>query len=174
MTVVTALTDGLVYRELPDMALPTTDGRSVSLARLDGVTVVNACPGTVPPLRSAIPGWEQISAARVCTPLSFGFRGHHPALQAADSDAVPGFSVQDTDRRREIVERLCLSFPLVPDAQLALQGAIGLSGLETDDMILLERIATVCKDGRFARDFHHVDAPGRNARDVLTRQRDCT
>src|SRR5262249_10218120 len=62
---------------LPDIALAATDGRTVSLARCQGRTVVYAYPRMGKPGQIAlIDGWDEIPGARGCTPQSCAFRDH--------------------------------------------------------------------------------------------------
>lgn len=153
---------------LPDIALAATDGRSISLARLAGRTVVFAYPRTGEPGKpSLVPDWDQIPGARGCTPQSCAFRDLHTELKAAGAKAVFGLSTQDTSFQKEAAERLHLPFPLLSDEKLALTRAIRLPTMEVAGLTLIKRLALVIDDGKVANCFYPVFPPDRNAGDVL-------
>ena len=66
-------------RRMPDIALPTTAGRSVSFARLPGRTIVYCYPWTGRPGLPNPPGWDDIPGAHGSTPQTEGFRDLMPA-----------------------------------------------------------------------------------------------
>ena len=150
------------------LALPATDGTSVSLGRLAGRTVVFAYPRTGRPGQiSLVDNWDMIPGARGCTPQSCAFRDHHAELLTAGTARVLGLSTQDTTYQREAVERLHLPFPILSDEQLALTRALRLPTMEVAGQILLKRFALVLDDGRITKVFYPVFPPDRNAADVL-------
>jgi peroxiredoxin len=154
--------------QMPDLALPTTDGSSVSLSRLAGRTVVYAYPRTGRPGQiSLVDNWDMIPGARGCTPQSCAFRDHHTELLTAGAARVFGLSTQDTAYQREAVERLHLPFPVLSDETLALTKALRLPTMEVAGQILLKRFALILDDGRIAKVFYPVFPPDRNAADVL-------
>ena len=158
----------LVGSQVPDLALPATDGTSVSLGRLAGRTVVFAYPRTGRPGQIAlVDNWDMIPGARGCTPQSCAFRDHHAELLTAGAARVLGLSTQDTTYQREAVERLHLPFPILSDEQLALTRALRLPTMEVAGQILLKRFALVLDDGRITKVFYPVFPPDRNAADVL-------
>lgn len=90
-------------RRVPDVVLPATDGSSVSLTALPGLTVVYAYPRTGRPGEiSVMDDWDMIPGARGCTPQSCAFRDHHAELAAAGATHVFGLSTQDTAYQREM------------------------------------------------------------------------
>jgi len=154
--------------QLPDLALPATDGSSVSLGELGGRTVVYAYPRTGRPGQIAlVDNWDMIPGARGCTPQSCAFRDHHAELLMAGAARVFGLSTQDIAYQREAVERLHLPFPILSDERLALTRALRLPTMEVAGQILLKRFAMVLDDGRVAKVFYPVFPPDRNAADVL-------
>ena len=154
--------------QVPDVALPATDGSVVSLGTLGGRTIVYAYPRTGRTGQVAfVDNWDMIPGARGCTPQSCAFRDHHAELLAAGAARVLGLSTQDTSYQREAVERLHLPFPVLSDEGLTLTGALRLPTMEVADQILLKRLALVLDDGRITKAFYPVFPPDRNAADVL-------
>lgn len=153
---------------MPDIALPATDGRTVSLARLPGRTVVFVYPRTGRPGQiGLVDDWDQIPGARGCTPQSCGFRDLHGALQAAGAKNVFGLSTQDTAYQQEAVARLHLPFAILSDTRLALTRALTLPTMTVASLTLLKRMAWVIDDGQISQLFYPVFPPDRNAGDVL-------
>jgi peroxiredoxin len=156
-------------RPIPDVPLPATDGRRISLARLAGRVVVFAYPRTgVPGQASLVEHWDSIPGARGCTPQACAFRDHALELEAAGADAVFGLSTQDTAYQREAAQRLQLPFPLLSDHELKLARALDLPTMEVAGHTLLKRLAMILDDGRITTVFYPVFPPDRNAREVLT------
>ena len=154
--------------ELPDVALPATDGSSVTLSRLAGRSVVFAYPRTGRPGQVAlVDDWDMIPGARGCTPQSCAFRDHHAGLLTAGAAHVLGLSTQDTAYQREAVERLHLPFPILSDEAMALTRAMRLPTMEVGGMTLIKRLALVIDNGRIGKVFYPVFPPDRNAADVL-------
>jgi len=153
---------------LPDIALPATDGRAVSLARCQGRTVVYAFPRMGKPGQIAlIDGWDEIPGARGCTPQSCAFRDHFKELTAAGAAQVFGLSTQDTAYQAEAVARLHLPFAILSDERGELANALRLPSMQVAGLTLLKRLALVCDDGRISKVFYPVFPPDRNAGDVL-------
>lgn len=153
---------------LPDVALVATGGATVTLAKLPGRTVVFAYPRTgVPREPSLVADWDQIPAARGCTPQSCAFRDLYRDLQAAGAARVFGLSTQDTAYQREARDRLHLPFELLSDEAQAFSGAARLPTMQVAGKTLISRLALVIDDGRIAKVFYPVFPPDRNANDVL-------
>ena len=124
---------------LPDIALPATDGSHVPLAQRAGRVVVFAYPRTGEPGKPALAqDWDMIPGARGCTPQACAFRDLHGELIAAGAAGVFGLSTQDTDYQLEAATRLHLPFSLLSDAKLALTKALGLPTMEVAGLILLK------------------------------------
>lgn len=154
--------------QVPDVALPATDGSSVSLGKLAGRSVVYAYPRTGRPDQIAIvDNWDMIPGARGCTPQSCAFRDHHAELLMAGAARVFGLSTQDTAYQREAAGRLHLPFPILSDERLMLTTALRLPTMEVAGQRLLKRFALVIDDGRVTKVFYPVFPPDRNAADVL-------
>lgn len=154
--------------QMPDLALPATDGRSITLARVSGRSVVYVYPRTGRPDQIAlVDDWDMVPGARGCTPQSCAFRDHHSELFAAGATHVLGLSTQDTAYQREAAERLHLPFAILSDEKLVLTKALRLPTMEVAGLTLLKRMALVIDDGRITKVFYPVFPPDRNASDVL-------
>lgn len=153
---------------VPDIALPATDGTSISLASLSGLTVVYAYPRTGRPGDIAVvDDWDMIPGARGCTPQSCAFRDHHAELRAAGAAHVFGLSTQDTAYQREMAERLHLPFLVLSDQSLALARILRLPTMQVAGLTLLKRLTMIIEDGLILKVFYPVFPPDRNAADVL-------
>jgi peroxiredoxin len=154
--------------QMPDLPLPATDGRSVSLARVSGRAVVYAYPRTGRPDQIAlVDDWDMIPGARGCTPQSCTFRDHHGELLEAGAAHVFGLSTQDIAYQQEAVARLHLPFAILSDEKLALTKALLLPTMDVAGLTLMKRMALVIDDGRITKVFYPVFPPDRNASDVL-------
>jgi len=153
--------------KLPAVALPATDGTTVTLATVPGRVVVYGYPMTGQPGVSLPDGWDQIPGARGCTPQSCAFRDHHAELKAAGATAVYGLSTQDTAYQHEAATRLHLPFPLLSDSQLTFATAARLPTMIVDSKTLLNRFALVLDEGVVSALFYPVFPPDQNAGDVL-------
>jgi peroxiredoxin len=158
--------DHLVDLSVPPIALPSTDGRTVTLSELEGRLVVYAYPRTGDPKTGVPQGWDEIPGARGCTPQSCAFRDHYQELANLDA-RVFGLSTQSTAYQREAVERLHLPFPLLRDEQLAFTTALSLPTFEFEDMTLIKRLTLVLRHGTIEHVFYPVFPPDRNAPDVI-------
>jgi peroxiredoxin len=153
--------------DLPDIALPATDGSQVSLARCEGRVVVFAYPRTGEPGKPALADdWDMIPGARGCTPQACAFRDLHAELIAAGAMSVFGLSTQDTGYQVEVANRLHLPFPLLSDVKLTLTKALRLPTLEVAGLTLMKRLALIIDDGRIAKVFYPVFPPDENAAEV--------
>ena len=148
---------------LPDVALPATDGRRVSLHAVKGPVVVYAYPMTGRPDRALPEGWDDIPGARGCTPQSCAFRDHHAELRALGAVEVFGLSTQSPEDQAEAAARLHLPFALLSDAELILARALGLPTFEVEGRVLLRRLTLLIQDGRITRLCYPVFPPGSDA-----------
>jgi peroxiredoxin len=163
--------DHLRGATLPPVALPATDGSTVRLDELPGLTVVVAYPrtgrpGQEPPGGEA--GWNAIPGARGCTPEVCSFRDER-ARFAERGARLLGLSTQDTDYQREVVERLHLPYPLLSDAALELTRALDLATFEVDGMTLIKRVTLIVRDGVIADVVYPVFPPDQGAELALAR-----
>jgi peroxiredoxin len=157
----------LVGTRLPPVALPATDGATVTLSTIPGRVVVYGYPMTGQPGVALPVGWDDVPGARGCTPQTCAFRDHQAELRAAGATATFGVSTNGLDYQREAAERLHLPFPLLSDEALALTHAADLPTLTVDGRVLLKRFALVLDDGCVTKVFYPVFPPDQNAPDVL-------
>ena len=150
---------------MPDIALPTTAGREVNLARAAGMTILFCYPWTGRPGLANPPNWDDIAGAHGSTPEAEGFRDLHAGFRQVDA-AVFGLSTQPTAYQRELVDRLRLPFEIVSDERFALQKAMALPTFATDGVTYLKRLTLAIREGRIERIYYPVAAPAAHAREV--------
>ena len=158
----------LPHAMVPPIALPSTRGREVVLAResQEHRVVVYAYPRTGEPDKELPPGWDAIPGARGCTPQSCGFRDAHAELARLGA-AVYGLSTQTTEYQREMAERLHLPFEVLSDADLRFGRALKLPTFEVAGMTLFKRLTLVLFRGEVEHVFYPVFPPDQSARRVL-------
>lgn len=156
-----------VGAKLPTLALPATNGDTVDLASLHGISIIYVYPRTSPPDAPPIVGWDLIPGARGCTPQSCDFRDHHAELLNAGAAHVFGLSAQSTAYQTEAVERLHLPFPLLSDDKLELASQLEMPTFSAGGMVLFKRTTLLIRDGVVFHAMHPITEPERNAKDVL-------
>ena len=159
--------DHLTGAAVPSVPLPATDGRTVDLAGLGGLTVVFAYPLTGRPDQPLPEGWDAIPGARGCTPEACAFRDHAADLVKFGADHLFGLSTQDTAYQAEAAVRLRLPFALLSDAELRLAQALRLPTFRADGRALLKRLTLVLRDGVVVRAFYPVFPPDAAAGRVI-------
>lgn len=152
--------------QVPDTPLPSTDGQSVSLARLSGHWIVFVYPWTGRPGLANPPHWDGIPGAHGSTPEAEGFRDAYSAFRELDFDVL-GLSGQTTADQQEFAKRMHLPFPLLSDAVGALRTALTLPTFETGGVIYLKRLTFVLHNGKIERTVYPVHPPHTHARDLL-------
>lgn len=153
---------------LPGVALPSTDGGTVSLAGLPGRTVLYGYPRTGEPDKDPLtPDWDLIPGARGCTPQSCSFRDHFAELKGLGVRHVFGISTQSTVYQQEMATRLHLPFAVLSDEALAFTRAARLPTFTVAGHTLLKRFALVIDEGRVSQVFYPVFPPDRSAQDVI-------
>ena len=157
----------LIGMKLPDLALPSTTGEIIELARLKGTSVIFAYPMTGRPDIALPDNWDMIPGARGCTPQACTFRDLYKDLQAVGADHIFGLSVQSSDYQLEAVNRLHLPFPLLSDHAGGLLSALKLPVMNVEGMVLFKRLTLICENGRIEKTFYPVFPPDRSAMDVL-------
>lgn len=153
---------------IPSIPLPATDGSTVDLSALPGLTVLYAYPRTGRPGEPNPDGWDAIPGARGCTPQTCAFRDHFAELQSLGVAHLYGLSTQNTAYQRELAERLHLPFPILSDEHLVLTKALRLPTFTTNGLTLLKRLALILRDGVIEHVFYPVFPPDQNAADVVT------
>jgi peroxiredoxin len=158
--------DHLASLRLPDMALMSTVGTAVNLAKLMGRTVVYCYPRTGRPDQARPAGWDLIAGARGCTPQSCAYRDHYQELQSLHAD-VYGLSTQDSAYQQEAMLRLRLPFPLLSDADLEYVKALRLPTFTVEGMTLIKRVTLIVEDGVIIKVFYPVFPPDQDAANVI-------
>lgn len=161
--------DHLRCMTLPDVSLPATDGAVVSLAALQGRSVIFAYPRTGRPDVALPDGWNDIPGARGCTPQSCAFRDLYADLRALGVDHLFGLSTQDSAYQAEAVLRLHLPYAMLSDQGLALRDALRLPSFEVAGEVLLKRLTLICRDGVIEDVIYPVFPPDENASQVVER-----
>jgi peroxiredoxin len=164
----------LVGIALPDLRLPSTQGRAESLAELaGGLLVAYVYPRTGTPGEPLPAGWNDIPGARGCTPQSCAYRDRLAEFTELGASLI-GVSAQGPDEQREFAEREHIPFPLLSDAGLQLAESLGFPTFEVDAMTLYKRLTLVAEGGRIVKAFYPVFPPDRNAAEVLAWLRDAS
>jgi peroxiredoxin len=159
--------DHLEGLNLPSLPLATTNGTSVDLGSLPGLTVVYAYPMTGRPDTPLPEDWDMIPGARGCTPQSCAFRDHFADLTALGVNHLFGLSVQPTDYQQEAATRLHLPFPLLSDADYQLTNRLPLPTFDSSGIRLLKRLTLMIRDGQIIKAFYPVFPPDQNAQAVM-------
>jgi len=159
---------GLVGRRLPALGFYATDGRPVDLAALGpGRSIIFVYPLTGRPGVDLPNGLLEIHGARGGTEQASWLRDHHAEILTAGAARVYGLSAQSTGYQRELVHRLRLPYPLIPDPRLTLADTLGLPTFTAADMTLYERLTLIVADGLVEHVFHPIPEPASHARDVM-------
>ncbi len=158
----------LVGVTIPPVGLVATDDSSVTLAALQGRTVVFGYPRTGEPGKiGLVDDWDMIPGARGCTPQTCAFRDLFAELKVAGARHVFGLSTQSNGYQAEMASRLHLPFPVLSDEKLVLTNALNLPTMEVAGLTLIKRLALIIDDARITHVFYPVFPPDRNAGDVL-------
>jgi peroxiredoxin len=157
----------LTGMNMPDLALPATDGALVNLSKLKGRTVLYVYPRTGVPGVDPPEGWDQIPGARGCTPQSCSFRDHAGELRRLGVGQIYGLSTQDGAYQREAATRLHLPFAILSDEKLAMTRALNLPTFTVAGMTLLKRMALIIDNGKIIKVFYPVFPPDKNAEEVI-------
>jgi peroxiredoxin len=158
--------DHLQGRELPQVALASTDGDELDLSAVPGRVVIFCFPRAGRPGVPLPDGWNDIPGARGCTPQSIGFRDRFDEIRALHAQVV-GVSVQSLDDLAEIASRLKLPFPLLSDQALDFACGLDLPTFEAAGMTLLKRVTLIALDGVIEKVFYPVFPPDRAAEEVI-------
>jgi peroxiredoxin len=150
---------------LPDIDLPATSGRAVSLARIAGMAIVYVYPWTGRPGLPNPPGWDDIPGAHGSTPEAEGFRDLYAGFRQVDT-MVLGVSTQPTAYQQELVGRLKLPFELISDAGFELQRALALPTFTTGGVSYLRRLTIAVNNGRIERVYYPIPLPAAHPREV--------
>jgi len=151
---------------LPGCPLPSTLGGFVSLAAIDGRTIIFVYTWTGRPGLPNPPDWDTIPGAHGSTLEAEGFRDHYRDFENLGC-AIFGLSSQDSEHQREFSERLRLPFALLSDAGLKFADSLALPRFTTGGMNYLKRLTIAARDGRVEKIFYPVHPPDSHAAEVL-------
>lgn len=152
--------------ELPQIALPSTAGVDIQLARIAGRMAVFVYPFTGTPGEPNPPGWDDIAGAHGSTPEALGFRDLM-AMFAVKGVKVFGLSAQPLPQQEAFARRQSLTFPLLSDAGLRYADALRLPRFETGGITYLKRLTFIVRDGVIERTIYPVHPPDAHAQEVL-------
>ena len=159
--------DHLLGADLPDLTLPSTEGRSVNVRdAAEGLLVLYLYPRTATPGEALPAEWDSIPGARGCTPQSCGFRDHASRFSELGS-TVMGVSSQTTDEQRHFAQRMRVPFALLSDPDLRLATELQLPTFEAGGMRLFKRVTLVAERTNIVKVFYPVYPPDRNAEEVI-------
>jgi peroxiredoxin len=151
---------------LPPIDLPSSDGSSVDLATLPGLSVIAVYPWTGRPGEPNPPHWDDIHGAHGSTPELEGFRDLYEDFRKHDT-RIFGLSRQSTDYQRELVDRLGLPFAILSDEHGSFSDAFALPSFTTGGTSYVKRLTLVVRDGEVEWVFYPVADPAGHAREVL-------
>lgn len=151
---------------IPDISLPATSGRTVSLARIPGRAVVFCYPWTGRPGLPNPPNWDTIPGAHGSTPEAEGFRNLYLGFEEIPT-ALFGLSMQAQDEQQEFAQRLGLPFELLSDATGSFRRSLDLPVFAAGGKLYLKRLTLILRDGLIEQVFYPVHPPDAHAREVL-------
>ncbi|MEV4639999.1 MerR family transcriptional regulator [Actinoplanes sp. NPDC049548] len=158
----------LVGTRLPHVHFYGTDGTPVDIGALGkGRSVIFVYPLTGRPGVDLPNGLLEIPGARGSTEQASWFRDHHTELLKAGAARVFGLSAQSTGYQRELVFRLRLPYPLIPDPRLTLAETVGLPTFAAGDMTLYRRLTLIVSDDVVEHVFHPIAEPASHALEVM-------
>jgi peroxiredoxin len=159
--------DHLLGSTVPDVALPSTLGGELDLAKAASERlVVYVYPRTGTPGQPLLEGWDDIPGARGCTPQSCAFRDARQELTRHGA-ALIGISAQTPAEQAEFARREHIPYPLLSDHDLVLAERMGLPTFQTSGLTLYKRLTFVAEECRIVKVFYPVFPPDRNAGEVL-------
>ncbi|HEX4058161.1 MAG TPA: peroxiredoxin [Galbitalea sp.] len=161
--------DHLPGTRMPNVTLPTSDGREVNLSDLgSGQTIIYLYPMTGVPGVVLPAGWDEIPGARGCSTEACDFRDHFADIQRAGGARVYGFSSQDPDYQAEVVGRLTLPFTMISDEKFALGDTLNLPTFSAEGHDrLYARLTLIVLDGAIEHVFYPVFPPNTHGQQVL-------
>jgi peroxiredoxin len=156
----------LLGKDLPSIALFSTQGKHVDLSEISGHVVIYCYPMTGQPGIPLPDEWNNIPGARGCTPQSCAFRDHHQELSELETQ-VFGLSTQSTQYQIEAAERLHLPFELLSDCDLSFAKTLQLPMFEIEGKPLIKRVTLIAEAGKIVKVFYPVFPPEGNAAEII-------
>ena len=136
----------LMGMQLPDISLPATTGKIISLAHYADAFVLYIYPMTGVPGTALPEGWDDMPGARGCTPQSCALRDYYAEIKALGAELI-GLSSQNLTYQQEMAHRLHLTFPVLSDTDFTLAEKIQLPSFTLNGVRYLKRLTMICKNG---------------------------
>lgn len=162
----TTVVSALAGRPLPDVRLPSTQGKVELRLAAAGTLVLFIYPRTGVAGQPQPAGWDEIPGARGCTAESCAFRDRATALHERGAN-VMGLSAQPAAEQREFAQRERIPYPLLNDCNLVLANELGLPTFEVAGMTFYKRLTLIAVAGRVATVFYPVVSPARHPAEVV-------
>lgn len=157
----------LLGQAIPDLNLPSTEGRRVNLGELaGGALALYVFPKMGRPDEPDPAGWNETPGAYGCTQQSCAFRDRYREFSGLGYN-VAGLSAQPAEEQQEASVRLHLAFPLLADPDRRVGQALNLPTFEITGMTLYKRLTLIARSGRIVKVFYPVFPPDENAEEVL-------
>jgi peroxiredoxin len=156
----------LKNRVLPEIWLPTTNGKKLQLSRIHPRIVLFIFPMINGAEHELPVNWLTIPGATGCTAQSCGFGSLYTEFRAMNTELF-GLSSQSAKQQWETKERLHLPFELMSDQNFKLKEALNLPAFWDDGSEYYKRLTIFIRDGRIRKTFYPVTNPEENASDVL-------
>ncbi|OAP55563.1 hypothetical protein AYL99_10536 [Fonsecaea erecta] len=167
--------DDGAYDHLSSFAIPSTISlpvardptQRVTLAELQGLTVVFCYPRTGAPNEIVPDSWNSIPGARGCTPQACSFRDNLPELRSLGVSHIYGISTQSPAYQAEVHERLHLPYDLLSDEELEFQRGLNLPTFDWEGQKVLRRSMIAMQDGKVVKWWYPVFPPDRGVDDLI-------
>jgi peroxiredoxin len=154
-------------RELPDLALPASDGSLIELRRVPGLCVCFCYPYTGKPGVPDPDGWDEIPGAHGSTPQALGYAAKLDAFRQRGAQ-VFGLSFDTTEWQREFILRTALRIALLSDADRNFASALRLPTFMAGGRKFLSRITLITRDGRIATVNIEIPNPADDANRTIS------
>ncbi len=162
--------DHLLNREIPEITLPASNGKSLLLTNIfKNSAVLFIYPRAGSPMEPNLNPelWDSIPGARGCTPQSCSFRDHYKEFQKLGFE-VYGLSIQRPLVQKEFVERNHLPYVILSDHKYQFCHSLRLPTFEFEGEKLIKRMALIIKENKIVKIFYPVFPPNKNAEIVLS------
>ena len=156
----------LTGQYLPDIELPSTNGKSVNPRHSKGLAVYFIYPWTGKPDHPNPLDWNNIPGAHGSTPQLLGYSRLYLQFETLNIKLF-GMSQLDVEWQRDFARRNNLPFPLLSDAARLFTNALGLENIVTGGMRYLTRRTFVARDGVIIFDRQIIEQPETDAEAVL-------
>lgn len=152
--------------KFPSVAVPSTAGQDVTIAELDGLTVIFFYPRTAAPGEVVPEDWNSIPGARGCTPQACSFRDASDELSKLGVQRIFGCSTQSTEYQQELKGRTKLHYELLSDEKLEISKALKLPMLEWQGKQLTKRVTIAVRDGEVMQVWYRKSSSGDDDHDT--------